>query len=111
MSDSQDRRMGRDSYRMGRPGPTTWDCSSLTQAAYAEIGVKMPVPPSRNPAGWPPATGLASNPAKKTRRPNLLGLLPRTQPDRTRHTPATPPAGRNCAQVARGDLGGNVVQG
>jgi hypothetical protein len=31
-----------DSYRMGAAGPTTWDCSSFTQAAYAQIGVKMP---------------------------------------------------------------------
>jgi cell wall-associated NlpC family hydrolase len=23
-------------------GPRTWDCSSFTQAAYAQIGVKMP---------------------------------------------------------------------
>ena len=27
---------------MGAAGPTTWDCSSFTQAAYAQIGVKMP---------------------------------------------------------------------
>src|SRR5215211_7608523 len=31
-----------DSYRMGATGPNTWDCSSFTQAAYAQIGVKMP---------------------------------------------------------------------
>jgi hypothetical protein len=31
-----------DSYRMGSAGPHTWDCSSFTQAAYAQIGVKMP---------------------------------------------------------------------
>jgi cell wall-associated NlpC family hydrolase len=31
-----------DSYRMGAAGPTTWDCSSFTQSAYAQIGVKMP---------------------------------------------------------------------
>ena len=31
-----------DSYRMGAAGPTTWDCSSFTQAAYAQIGVKLP---------------------------------------------------------------------
>jgi len=31
-----------DSYRMGAAGPTTWDCSSFTQAAYAQIGIKMP---------------------------------------------------------------------
>jgi hypothetical protein len=31
-----------DSYRMGAAGPQTWDCSSFTQAAYAQIGVKMP---------------------------------------------------------------------
>ena len=27
---------------MGAAGPTTWDCSSFTQAGYAHIGVKMP---------------------------------------------------------------------
>jgi cell wall-associated NlpC family hydrolase len=26
----------------GAAGPTTWDCSSFTQAAYAQIGVKLP---------------------------------------------------------------------
>jgi hypothetical protein len=31
-----------DTYRMGAAGPTTWDCSSFTQAAYAHIGVKLP---------------------------------------------------------------------
>jgi Peptidase family M23/Transglycosylase SLT domain/NlpC/P60 family len=31
-----------DSYRMGAAGPHTWDCSSFTQASYAQIGVKMP---------------------------------------------------------------------
>jgi hypothetical protein len=31
-----------DSYRMGAAGPTAWDCSSFTQAGYAQIGVKMP---------------------------------------------------------------------
>jgi cell wall-associated NlpC family hydrolase len=31
-----------DSYRMGAAGPTTWDCSSFTQAAYTQIGVAMP---------------------------------------------------------------------
>ena len=31
-----------DPYRMGAEGPTTWDCSSFTQAAYAQIGVTMP---------------------------------------------------------------------
>jgi hypothetical protein len=31
-----------DSYRMGAAGPHAWDCSSFTQAAYAQIGVKIP---------------------------------------------------------------------
>ena len=31
-----------DPYRMGAAGPTTWDCSSFTQAAYAQIGIQMP---------------------------------------------------------------------
>jgi hypothetical protein len=31
-----------DTYRMGAAGPTTWDCSSFTQAGYAQIGVKLP---------------------------------------------------------------------
>jgi cell wall-associated NlpC family hydrolase len=31
-----------DSYRIGAAGPITWDCSSFTQAAYAQIGVKLP---------------------------------------------------------------------
>jgi cell wall-associated NlpC family hydrolase len=31
-----------DSDRMGAAGSTTWDCSSFTQAAYAQIGVHMP---------------------------------------------------------------------
>jgi hypothetical protein len=31
-----------DSYRMGAAGPHTWDRSSFTQAAYAQIGVKIP---------------------------------------------------------------------
>lgn len=29
-------------YRMGAAGPTAWDCSSFTQAAYARGGVGMP---------------------------------------------------------------------
>jgi hypothetical protein len=31
-----------DAYRMGASGPHTWDCSSFTRAAYAQIGIKMP---------------------------------------------------------------------
>jgi cell wall-associated NlpC family hydrolase len=31
-----------DSYRMGAAGPNVWDCSSFTQAAYAQIGIRMP---------------------------------------------------------------------
>jgi Peptidase family M23/Transglycosylase SLT domain/NlpC/P60 family len=31
-----------DSYRMGATGPNVWDCSSFTQAAYAQIGIRMP---------------------------------------------------------------------
>jgi cell wall-associated NlpC family hydrolase len=30
------------SYRMGAAGPDAWDCSSFTQAAYAQVGVRMP---------------------------------------------------------------------
>lgn len=29
-------------YRMGAAGPTAWDCSSFTQAAYAQVGVQLP---------------------------------------------------------------------
>ena len=29
-------------YRMGAAGPDAWDCSSFTQAAYAQVGVRMP---------------------------------------------------------------------
>ncbi len=29
-------------YRMGVAGPGAWDCSSFTQAAYAQVGVRMP---------------------------------------------------------------------
>lgn len=29
-------------YRMGAAGPTAWDCSSFTQAAYARAGVRLP---------------------------------------------------------------------
>ena len=31
-----------DAYVMGANGPTAWDCSSFTQAAYARIGISMP---------------------------------------------------------------------
>jgi cell wall-associated NlpC family hydrolase len=31
-----------DAYRMGAAGPTVWDCSSFTQAAFAQIGIRMP---------------------------------------------------------------------
>ena len=31
-----------DSYSMGATGPDTWDCSSFTQSAYAQIGIKLP---------------------------------------------------------------------
>jgi cell wall-associated NlpC family hydrolase len=31
-----------DTYRMGATGPNAWDCSSFTQAAYAQIGIRMP---------------------------------------------------------------------
>ena len=31
-----------DTYRMGATGPNVWDCSSFTQAAYAQIGIRMP---------------------------------------------------------------------
>ncbi len=29
-------------YRLGATGPAAWDCSSFTQAAYAQVGVGMP---------------------------------------------------------------------
>jgi len=29
-------------YRMGATGPNAWDCSSFTQAAYAQVGVRLP---------------------------------------------------------------------
>jgi cell wall-associated NlpC family hydrolase len=31
-----------DTYQMGATGPTVWDCSSFTQAAYAQIDIRMP---------------------------------------------------------------------
>ncbi|EBP5237108.1 NlpC/P60 family protein, partial [Salmonella enterica] len=31
-----------DRYIMGANGPNAWDCSSFTQAAYAQIGVTTP---------------------------------------------------------------------
>jgi cell wall-associated NlpC family hydrolase len=31
-----------DSYRMGGAGPNVWDCSSFTQVAFAQIGIRMP---------------------------------------------------------------------
>jgi cell wall-associated NlpC family hydrolase len=31
-----------DSYGMGAAGPNVWDCSSFTQAAFAQIGIRMP---------------------------------------------------------------------
>jgi hypothetical protein len=74
-----------DTYRMGAAGPHTWDCSSFTQAAYAQVGIHAPHRHSATPlAGrrqWHP------HPARprKTRRPDLLGLLPRTHQDRARH--------------------------
>jgi cell wall-associated NlpC family hydrolase len=30
------------SYRMGATGPNAWDCSSFTQAAFAQIDIRMP---------------------------------------------------------------------
>jgi cell wall-associated NlpC family hydrolase len=30
------------SYRKGASGPGAWDCSGLTQAAYARVGVRLP---------------------------------------------------------------------
>lgn len=31
-----------DAYALGANGPDTWDCSSLTQAAYAAAGISLP---------------------------------------------------------------------
>lgn len=31
-----------DSYRYGASGPSSWDCSGLTQGAYKSVGVKLP---------------------------------------------------------------------
>jgi hypothetical protein len=31
-----------DTYRMGATGPSAWDCSSFTKAAFAQIGIRMP---------------------------------------------------------------------
>jgi cell wall-associated NlpC family hydrolase len=31
-----------DTYQMGASGPAAWDCSSFTQAAYAQINIRMP---------------------------------------------------------------------
>ena len=53
-----------DSYSMGATGPDTWDCSSFTQSAYAQIGIKLPRTAARNAAGSPRETGSASHPAR-----------------------------------------------
>jgi len=80
-----------DSYRRGAAGPNVWDCSSFTQAAYT---------PDRHPNATAclRPTELASrrewhpHPARPgaTRRSDLLGLLPGTQPDRARHDRVEP---------------------
>lgn len=31
-----------DSYQWGATGPDRWDCSAITMAAYARIGIKLP---------------------------------------------------------------------
>jgi hypothetical protein len=53
-----------DTYRMGATGPNVWDCSSFTQAAFAQIGIRMPVLPPHNAAGWPPGTASESRLAR-----------------------------------------------
>jgi hypothetical protein len=35
-------RQNGDFYRMGAAGPNVWDCPSFTQAAFAQIGFRMP---------------------------------------------------------------------
>ena len=41
-NDRRHRSQEGDSYRMGATGPDTWDCSSFTQRAYAQIGIRLP---------------------------------------------------------------------
>ncbi|RKN05544.1 NlpC/P60 family protein [Streptomyces radicis] len=43
-----------DAYAMGASGPDAWDCSSLTQAAFATVGVSLPrVAADQSVAGTP----------------------------------------------------------
>ena len=73
-----------DRYVMGAHGPHAWDCSSFTEAAYAQVGITTP-----RTAG---ATWLARRrkrlprrpPAGQARRPDLLRLLPGAQHHRPR---------------------------
>jgi hypothetical protein len=66
-------------------GPRTWDCSSFTQSRLCP-NRRQDARTATAQRNWL-ATGKGTriNPAEKIRRPDLLGLLPRTQPDRARH--------------------------
>jgi cell wall-associated NlpC family hydrolase len=63
---------------MGAAGPTTWDCSSFTQATCAQIVIKMPRPAASQRSWLAVGNDTRIRPAKKTRRPDLLELIPRT---------------------------------
>ena len=54
-----------DSYRMGAAGPHTWDCSSFTQAAFAHIGVKMPLTATAQRNWLAAGNGTRIQPGKK----------------------------------------------
>jgi hypothetical protein len=68
-----------------RPGKPPGTAPASPKPATPRSASRCPAPPPRNAPGLPPVTAPASNPAKRNRRPDLLGLLPRTQPDRARH--------------------------
>jgi cell wall-associated NlpC family hydrolase len=37
-----EQRQDGDTYQMGATGPNAWDCSSFTQAAFGQIGIRLP---------------------------------------------------------------------
>ena len=71
---------------MGAAGPHTWDCSSFTQAAYAQIGVKMPRTATAQRNWLAAGNGTRIQPGQE--KPGDLifwDSYRRTQPDRARH--------------------------
>lgn len=95
-----------DAYVMGGTGPNSWDCSGLTQAAFAQAGVSLPrVSQDQSTAGTPVSSttcrsATSSTGAPRARRTTWVC----TSVTASTWTPPTPPralSSRTCPATRR----------